>query len=76
MKIITGEEGLVVWEAYQSKNPKLPYKSYDRFDIQIMDMAECIAKFRVCKHDISVLANVLQLPVNIDCQQRTVCDKI
>ena len=74
-KIITDEEFLVLWETYQSKNPEFPYDLYERFDIQNIDEAECLAEFRVRKQDIPVLANVLQLPVDIHCQQRTVCDR-
>ena len=35
-----------------------------------------LAEFRVQKQDIPVLANVLQLPMNIHCPQRTICDRI
>ena len=41
-----------------------------------MDEAECLAEFRVQKQDIPVLANVLQLPVNIHCPQRTICNRV
>jgi len=75
-KIISDEEFLVLWESYQSKNPEFPYSSYARFDLQNIDEAECLAAFRVQKQDIPVLANGLQLPVNIHCPQRTICDRI
>ena len=75
-KIISEEEFLVLWENYQSKNPEFPYSSYARFDLQNIDEAECLAEFRVQKQDIPVLANVLQLPINIHCPQRTICDRI
>ena len=35
-----------------------------------------MAEFRVQKQDIPVLANVLQLPVNIHCPQRTICNRV
>ena len=41
-----------------------------------MDKTECLAEFRVQKQDIPVLANVLQLPMNIRCPQRTIWDRI
>ena len=75
-KIISDEEFLVLWESYRSKNPEFPYSSYARFDLQNIDEAECLAEFRVQKQDIPVLANVLQLPMNIRCPQTTICNRI
>lgn len=75
-KMISDEEFLVLWETYCSKNPGFPYDSYERFNLQDIDEDECSAEFRVCKQDIPVLANVLQLPVNIHCPQRTICDRV
>ena len=75
-KIISDEEFLVLWESCRSKNPDFPYSSYARFDLENVDESECLAEFRVQKQDIPVLANVLQLPMNIHCPQRTICDRI
>ena len=75
-KIISDEEFLVLWESCRSKNPDFPHSSYARFDLENIDETECLAEFRVRKQDIPVLANVLQLPVNIRCPQRTICDRI
>ena len=75
-KIISDEEFLVLWEICRSKNPDFPYSSYARFDLENVDESECLAEFRVQKQDIPVLANVLQLPMNIHCPQRTICDRI
>ena len=75
-KIISDEEFLVLWESYQSKYPEFPCSSYAKFDLENIDIAKCLAEFRVQKQDIPVLANVLHLPVNIHCPQRTNCDRI
>ena len=75
-KIISDEEFLVLWESYRCKNPDFPYSSYARFDLENVDESECLAEFRVQKQDIPLLANVLQLPMNIHCPQRTICDRI
>ena len=75
-KVISDEEFLVLWESCRSKNPDFPHSSYARFDLENIDETECLAEFRVQKQDIPVLANVLQLPMNIHCQQRTICDRI
>ena len=74
-KIISDEEFLVLWESCRSKNPDFPYSSYARFDLENVDESECLAELRVQKQDIPVLANVLQLPMNIHCPQRTICDR-
>ena len=74
-KSISDEEFLTLYESYSSKNPEFPYSSYPKFDFDQMDESECLAEFRVRKQDITLLANVLQLPVTIRCPQRTTCDR-
>lgn len=74
--IISDDEFSVLWESYRSKNPDFPHSSYARFDLQNIDEAECLVEFRVQKQHIPVLANVLQLPVNIQCPQRTICNRV
>ena len=66
----------VLSESCRSKNPDFPHSSYARFDLENIDETECLAEFRVRKQDIPVLANFLQLPMNIRCPQRTICDRI
>ena len=75
-KVISDEEFLVLWESCHSKDPDFPHSSYARVDLEHIDETECLAEFRVRKQDIPVLANVLQLPMNIRCQQRRICDRI
>jgi len=75
-KVISDEEFLVLWESCRSKNPDFRHSSYARFDLQNIDETDCLAEFRVQKQDFPVLANVLQLPMNIRCRQRTIGDKI
>ena len=75
-EIISDEEFLVLWESCCSKNPDFLYSSYARFDLKNVGETESLAEFRVQKQDIPVLANVLQLPMNIHCPQRTICDRI
>ena len=75
-KVISDEEFLVLWESCRSKDPDFPHSSYARVDLEHIDETKCLAEFRVRKQDIPVLANVLQLPMNIRCQQRRICDRI
>ena len=51
------------------------YSAYPKFDYDQIDELECLAEFRVRKQDITLLADVLQLPVTICCHQRTTCDR-
>ena len=53
---VSDEEFLLLYEAYSSKNLDLPYKEYGRFQLEEMDVDECI--------DISYQAtiNVIKLP--------------
>ena len=72
---ISDEECLTLYESYSSKNPDFPYSAYAKFDYDQIDESECLAEFRVRKQDITLLADVLQLPVTIRCHQRTTCER-
>lgn len=72
---ISENELLVLLEEYTSKNPAFSYE-FDRFDLYNIEEAEYKYNFRVEKHDIPLLADVLQLPEVCRCNQRTVADQI
>ena len=72
---ISDEEFFTLYESYSSKNPDFPYSAYPKSDFDQIDESECLAEFRVRKQDITLLADVLQLPVTIRCHQRTTCDR-
>ena len=42
----------------------------------MLDETECFAEFRARKSDIPMLADVLQIPQNILCEQRTKCNGV
>ena len=44
------------------KNPEFPYEDYERFDLDVMDDAECKAEFRFTKSEIPRLAEALDIP--------------
>ena len=48
----------------------LPYSLYPLFDIDDMEDNECLAEFQVNKRDIPALAEALQIPDWISCNQR------
>ena len=75
-EIINGEEFLVLFENYRSRNPQYPYNSYPRFELENMQHDECLAEFRVKKEDVPRLADVLQIPETVRCEQRSVCGRI
>ena len=75
-KIISNEEFLVIFETCQSKNPEFPCSSYPRIKFENMQDDECLAEIRVKKEDVPVLAEALQIPEMVRCEQRSVCDGI
>ena len=56
------------------KTPKFSYEEYDRFSLDEMNDAECLAEFRFRKHDLQILSEVLQIPDSFRCYQRSVVD--
>ena len=72
--IIDEDEFLLLWELNTSKNLDFPYEDYGRFDLDEMDDSECVAEFRVKKHDLPDLAAALQIPNQFVCHQRSVAD--
>ena len=68
--IISDEEFMLLYDCSFSKNLKLRYEEYERFDLE--DMADL--EFRVNKHGITHLAECLQIPDAIVCNQGSVCE--
>ena len=64
--------GLVLNELNASENLDFPYDSYDQFNLDDMDEAECIAELRFEKRHILRLEEVLQIPPLMKCNQRSV----
>ena len=50
----------------------LPYWNYGPFDLDQLSDDECRAEFRFCKNDVYALADVLNIPEDITCYNRTV----
>jgi hypothetical protein len=73
---LSDEDFLVLYTAYQSKNPEFPFSVYGRFCYDAIDEAECLANFRVRKQDIPLLVEVLGIPEKITCPQRSICSGI
>lgn len=72
--LIDEDEFVLLYDLNTSKNPVFPYENYDVFKLENVDEAECKAEFRVEKGDLPQLAEVLGIPREFRCDQRTVCD--
>lgn len=71
--IVDDEEFLLLYDINTSPNLDLPYDLYERFDFDGLDDDECLSEFRFRKHDLPLLAEVLQIPDKITLYQRSVC---
>ena len=73
---INDDEFLLLSEQFKSKNPDFPYENYLGFELDDMDESECLVEFRFQKRYIPLLADVLQLPDQFLCYQRSVSSGI
>lgn len=74
--IIDDTEFCLLYDCNSSRNPDFPYWQYDRFDLDRLEEAECKAEFRFYKNDIYSLAEILRIPEEITCYNRTKVDQI
>ena len=59
-------------ELNTSENLDFPLDAYDRFNLDVMNKAECIAELRFEKRHILRLEEVLQIPPLMKCNQISV----
>ena len=71
--IIDDVEFVLLYDANMSK-PVFPYSKFECFDIDNWEDEECWTELRFGKNDLQLLLNNLQIPDEIVCSQRTVCD--
>ena len=57
------------FDAHFLKNLELPYKENGKFDLQTIEVDECIAELRFAKHDKPFLVQTLDLPDKMWCYQ-------
>ena len=72
-KIIDDVEFAVLYDANLSK-PVFPYSKFDRFSLDNWEDSECWTELRFGKEDLDLLLLNLQIPGEIVCSQRSVCD--
>jgi len=70
--IINTKEFAVLYDVNTSKNPSFPYDDYEGFSLNNFSDEECLAEFRVAKHDLPVLVDALGIPRVFRCPQRSV----
>ena len=69
--LIDDEDFVLLYDLNRSKDPDFPYWEYDRFDLDQLSDVECKAEFRFSKSDINALIDILHIPDEISCYNRT-----
>ena len=73
---IEDEEFLILYDLFEPRNPDFPHEAYAKFDLDEMGESESLSEFRFRKRDILSLAEVLEIPESIRCEQRSFCGGI
>ena len=60
-RLIDTTEFVLLYDRYRSRQRQLPYKSYDRFDLDRLSDEECLLQLRFFKGDIYDLAEALEV---------------
>ena len=71
---IDDEEFLVLSDFFEWKNPCFLYEDYSPFNLDEMTESECLSEFRFRKRDIPILADVLDIPETMRCEQGSTFD--
>ena len=74
MPLISIEEYALLSEENSSNNLDSPYYNYPLFNLDSESEAECRANFRVEKHQIFLVEDILQIPQSFVCDQGKVCE--
>ena len=74
--IIDDCEFALLYDCNTSHNPDFSYWKYDSFDLEKLSDAECKAEFRIYRNDIYLLADLLNIPDQLICYNRTKVDQI
>ena len=64
--LISKEEFLLMYYLNKSRNLEVPYWSFDQFNLDLLTDDECTSEFRFYRRDVYLLAEVLQIPDQID----------
>ena len=72
--LIDDEEFVLLYDSSKSKNPDFPYWNYHSFDLDHMEDDECKAQFRFHKSNVYNLREILRIPSEIKCYNRSIVD--
>lgn len=73
---IEDEEFLILYDFFEPRSPDFPHEAYVKFDLDEMAESESLSEFRFRKRDILSLAEILDIPESIGCEQRSICGGI
>ena len=76
LNIINTEESILLYDLNSSKNPDFSFWCYENFDLDKFNDDECKASFRFLKNDVYFLKEVLDIPDQIICPNRSVVSGI
>ena len=74
--VIIAQEYFLLNNLNTSKNLDFPYWQHDSFELDLSTDAECKSEFRFYRNDIYGLAEVLKIPDEIVCYNRSKFDGI
>ena len=66
--LVEAKECLILYDLFESRNPNFPHEAYTKFD--------SLVEFRFRKREILSLAEVLEIPETIRCNQWSICGGI
>ena len=69
-------EFFILYDLFEPRNPDFPREAYAKFDLDEMAESESLSEFRFRKRDILSLAEGLDIPESIRCEQRSICGGI
>ena len=69
--LLDEEEFVLLYDLHRSSNPDLPYWNFDAFNLDKLSDDECKTNFRFWKNDVYFLREVLDIPDEILCYNRT-----
>ena len=62
--VVSETEFVLLYDAYQSKNPDLKYQQHDPFNLDNIDWAEYKAEFRIERADLPTSLSTIFLSIN------------
>ena len=72
--LLDGDDFILLYNLNRSKNPDFPYWRYTSFDLDVLNEDECYANFQFKKNDIYLLKELLGIPQNVICYNRSKVD--